>query len=471
MNITRLKRDEVFATLPPVWPNDVLPAVAHAVKGAQRSIVVLDDDPTGTQTVYDIPVLTTWDEATIAELFEAQTPLFYILTNSRSMVPSRAQAVAKEIGNNLHAASLRAKRQFSVISRSDSTLRGHYPTEVDPLLAALDKTHAVHLIAPFFEEGGRYTINDIHWVEEGDELVPAGDTPFAKDASFGYTASNLRHWVAEKTGNRIQADQVASLTLADIRQQGPAGVTRKLTSLPAGSVCIVNAATMRDLEVVALGCLQAEAAGQTLLYRTGASFVRAFAGLPKKPLLDAIDLALPSSGAGLVVVGSHVPKSTSQLAHLQANSTLVAIELNAQRLLDAKQGPAEIERVRLKLQQSLDAEQDTVLFTSRTLIKGTSAADSLQIAGVISQALVTLVSTLSKKPRYLVAKGGITSSDLATQGLHVKKMYVLGQVLPGVPANRLGDESRFPGLAYIVFPGNVGNEAALTTLVHQLSQA
>lgn len=469
MTIKRQPLDTLLATLPPPWPEDVLPAIQQAIHQTQRTVVVLDDDPTGTQTVYDIPVLTTWSIDSLKEMLRDGIPLFYVLTNSRSMLPARAQEIATAIGHNLQAAAAETGKSFSVISRSDSTLRGHYPAEVDPLLTALDKQDAVHLIIPFFEEGGRFTINDIHWVQEDDMLVPAGETPFANDASFGYASSNLRDWVAEKTSGRIAANEVASLTLAAIRGDGPEGIAQKLTALEPRSICVVNAVTMRDLEVVALACLKAEEAGQTFLYRTGASFVRAYAGLAKKPLLNAADLALPASGAGLVVIGSHVPMTTRQLAHLQANTTLAAIELKAARLLKPADRRREIERVQRLLHNHLAADQDTVLFTSRKLIKGISAADSLRIAGIVSQALVDIVQRLPAQPRYFVAKGGITSSDLATKGMDVKKAYVLGQVLPGVPANRLGEESRFPGLAYIVFPGNVGKEDALTTLVHQLS--
>ena len=73
-------------------------------------------------------------------------------------------------------------------------------------------------------------------------------------------------------------------------------------------------------------------------------------------------------------------------------------------------------------------------------------------------------------PRYILAKGGITSSDIATRALNVKKAMVLGQILPGVPVWKLGAESRFPNLAYIVFPGNVGDDRALIAVVRQLKE-
>jgi uncharacterized protein YgbK (DUF1537 family) len=89
----------------------------------------------------------------------------------------------------------------------------------------------------------------------------------------------------------------------------------------------------------------------------------------------------------------------------------------------------------------------------------------------VSDALISLVQHLAVAPRYLIAKGGITSSDIATQGLGVRRALVLGQALPGVPVWQLGVEARFPGLGYVVFPGNVGADTALAELIAALRRA
>ena len=79
------------------------------------------------------------------------------------------------------------------------------------------------------------------------------------------------------------------------------------------------------------------------------------------------------------------------------------------------------------------------------------------------------VSSLAVRPRFLVAKGGITSSDIGVHALQVRRATVLGQALPGVPVWKLGAESRYPGMSYVVFPGNVGDEDGLRSLVENLS--
>ena len=219
-------KDELWAALPAEWPEDLLPQIQQQVRASGRKVVVLDDDPTGTQTVSGIPVLTEWPvDALHAELAN-EGSAFYLLTNSRSLPLAQAQALNAQIGANLRLAAWRASRSFVVVSRSNSTLRGHFPGEVEALAEALGQDFDAWLIIPFFLEGGRYTIDDVHYVAEGDRLVPAGETEFARDAAFGYQASNLRRWVAEKTGGRIPAESVASISLADLRRGGPTGWRR-----------------------------------------------------------------------------------------------------------------------------------------------------------------------------------------------------------------------------------------------------
>ena len=457
---------EYLAALPPVWPEDLLPQIQAQLAGAAK-VVVLDDDPTGTQTVYDVPVLTTWGVAELAAELAAPGPVFYILTNSRSLPLPEAQSLNREIGSALAQASIVSGRAFTVVSRSDSTLRGHYPGETDAIAEAVSMLDAATLIIPFFREGGRYTIHDVHFVAEGGQLVPAAQTPFAQDAAFGYRNSDLRAWVAEKSGGRIQAGQVASITLDDLRNGGPEAVLQKLAALAAGQVCIVNAADLRDLLDLVMALLALEAAtGRRFLYRTAASFVQIRAGLATRPLWRAADMGLVGHGGGLFVVGSYVPKTTAQVEALLAQPELVAVEVNVGSLLEAGRRVSAITEAQRATDNALAAGRDVALYTSRGLITGSDAASSLSIGQQVSSALVEIVSGLQVTPRFLVAKGGITSSDIATQALQVRRAVVMGQIIPGVPVWRTGEESRLPGLAYVVFPGNVGGNDALV-VVHE----
>ncbi|MFC1465653.1 MAG: four-carbon acid sugar kinase family protein [Candidatus Brachytrichaceae bacterium NZ_4S206] len=464
-----VNKNDLLARLPPDWPHDVLPEIQRRLRASGQKVVVLDDDPTGTQTVHDIPVLTEWSVESLRAELSNDLPAFYILTNSRALPLPEAQALNAEIGRNLCDAGRAVGRTFAVISRSDSTLRGHFPGEVDALAHILDphsySLRPPYLLIPAFLAGGRYTINDVHYVAYGDDLVPAGETEFARDAVFGYRASNLREWVEEKTRGAIRAGDVMSISLEDIRIGGPERVRDRLMETRPGGACIVNAASERDLEVIALACLMTETEGRQFSYRTAASFARARAGIAPKPLLSAQDLSSlarfrNSRAGGLIIVGSYVPKTSGQLDALLQRG-VNAIEVNVEALLDDAARSSEIARRTQTAEALLTSDHDVVIYTSRRLISGPDATTSLAIGRRVSDSLVAIVRSIAVQPRYVLAKGGITSSDIATKGLNVKRAMVLGQLLPGVPVWRLGSESRFPGVIYIVFPGNVGGPDAL----------
>jgi uncharacterized protein YgbK (DUF1537 family) len=466
-----LSKAEVFATLPPVWPEDVKPRIRELLAAQPRhKLVVLDDDPTGTQTVHDVPVLTTWDPAGLARELANDGHCFFILTNTRSMVSEDAKSLVSDLAASLEQALKGGGGKYVAIpiTRSDSTLRGHFPLETDVLGEKLGPFDATLLI-PYFEAGGRYTIDDVHYVVEEDKLTPAADTSFAKDAVFGYRNSNLRDWVQEKTQGRVQAAEVASITLETLRTGGPDAVCAQLMCLARDSMCIVNAAALRDMDVFALGLLMAESHGCRYLLRSAAQIVAARLGLEPRPLLRGDELQASGSGGGLVVVGSYVPKTTEQLTHLLANTNIERVELSVPALLDESKRAECIGIALEAIHDALGANLDVVIYTSRGLIAGDNAASSLQIGNNVSTALVEIVRRLTVRPRYIIAKGGITSSDLATRGLGVTRAMVAGQLLPGVPVWHLGTEAKFPELSYVIFPGNVGAPDALAEAVSKLN--
>lgn len=450
--------------------------VRAAVAASGRKLVALDDDPTGVQTVSETAVLARWTVPELAAELRAPNPVFFVLTNSRSLAEADAVRLNREIVGNLVVAARQTGVGFAVASRSDSTLRGHFPAEPDAIAAALGGVDGVLLVPAFFE-GGRTTVDDVHFVRDGDRLVPAADTEFARDATFGYAHSNLRHWVEEKTAGRVRAADVASLGLADIRDGGPDRVAAVLMAVRNGQPVVVNAERYRDLEVVVLGLLQAEAAGKRFVYRTGASFVRARAGQAERALLTRADLLgadAPSPLPGLVVVGSHVRRTGQQLAVLLERPAVVGIELGVPDVLtggavrdDAVKHAARAAEV------ALARGTTPVVFTSREVI-GRDRAGQLDVSRAVSAALVAVVRGIEgapNRPGFVVGKGGITASDIGTEALGARRAVVLGQIRPGIPVWRLGPETRFPGLPYVVFPGNVGDPETLAEVVALLQGA
>jgi uncharacterized protein YgbK (DUF1537 family) len=461
-----------FAGLPPEWPEPLLPRIREAQARSGRKLVALDDDPTGVQTVSQTPVLARWEVPDLAAELRDPGPLCFVLTNSRSLPEADAAALNREIAANLLAAS-----RETVLSRSDSTLRGHFPAETDALAEVLGGVDAL-LLAPAFVEGGRLTAGDTHWVRDGERWIPAAESEFALDASFGYRSSDLRAWVEERTGGRIPAAEVASLALDLIRGEGADGVARALRACAGGQVVVVNAVADRDLEVVALGSLLAEAAGIRLLARTAASFVRIRAGQEARPLLSRDDLLgsdAPAPLSGLVVVGSHVGRTGQQLAALLEQPGVVAVELSVPAVLDPARRGAAITAASRAAREALGRGETPVLVTTREVVQGDGPEDQLRISQSVSAALVSAVRGLGGAqggvPGWVVGKGGITSSDVGTEALGARRAIVLGQVRPGVPVWRLGPETRYPGLPYVVFPGNVGGPETLAEVVALLRGA
>lgn len=469
MRFTAAKNRDPLQGLRSEWPTDPWPKIVEAVAVSRQKLVVIDDDPTGTQTVHDVAVLTRWDFASLQRELSAPGAAFFILTNSRSLPEAEASDLNREIALNLRAAAFHAGRGLSVVSRSDSTLRGHFPAEMDALAGSLGERSAPWVLVPFFEAGGRRTINDVHYLTEVGKLLPVGDSAFARDPVFGYRASNLRDWVEEKTRGRVPATAVHSISLDEIRMGGPNKVRERLSRLGPADVCIVNSASQRDLETFVLGALLAEAQGGRFLYRTAASFVAARGGIATRAPLTATDLKLPPGSGGLVVVGSHVEKTTAQLQRLLSGRKVCALEISVEKLLNPSARGAEISRVAERADVALVGGEEVVLHTSRDLVTGMTTNDNLNIGRSISDGLVAIVRQIKVKPRYLIAKGGITSSDLATKALGVERAIVAGQLLPGVPVWRLETPARWPDLPYIVFPGNVGDDDALLQAVARLA--
>ena len=442
-------------------------------------IVVLDDDPTGVQTVHDISVYTFWDAETIREAFAEEERMFFLLTNSRSLPASETEQLHAEIARNIASAAAATKRDFLLVSRGDSTLRGHWPLETETLRQTLEAETPLRfdgeVIYPFFLEGGRITAGNIHYVLQGGQRVPAGETEFARDKSFGYSASSLPEWVEEKSRGRFRAEDCVCISLEDLRGGDLAAAVEKLCSVRDFGKVIVNSETWQDAFRFTEALRTAMAAGKHFLFRTAAAFPKAVAGVTDRPLLQREELRTPANpNGGIILIGSHVQKTTRQLEELRTSSLpLDYIEFNQHRVLEKGGLADEADRVLRQAEADLASGRSAVVFTRRERLDlDTDDPDAqLRISTEISDALTGIIGNLRVTPSFIVAKGGITSSDVGTKALKVRKARVMGQIRPGIPVWQTGDESRFPGLPYVIFPGNVGDEKDLLRIAEILSPA
>ncbi|MHA7142873.1 four-carbon acid sugar kinase family protein [Arthrobacter sp. Sr33] len=451
--------------------------IAAAVQASGRILVVLDDDPTGTQSVANLPVLTSWEPSDFAWAFAqriggAPAPAVYVLTNTRSLDPETTASRNREIVTNSLDAATAAGVTIGFVSRSDSTLRGHFPLETDVIAATLlslagTETDGVVMV-PAFPDAGRVTIGSVHYLRGNDgALTPVADTEFAQDATFGFTSSDLSDYVAEKTGG--SASSVIRLDLSTIRG-GSQGIADALDQAADAVPIVVDAVTEDDLRALALGLEEAERRGKKLLYRVGPPFVRARIGQKERPPLTAkevfADLETPDSG-GLIVVGSHVGLTTRQLDALVARRPEARlVELDVEAVLDpARRDAGVAEAVRAVVVGLPHGE--VILHTSRRLIRSNDPEQSLQFARTISQAIVDVVSsTIATAPvRFVIAKGGITSSDVAAHGLSIRHALVRGPMLPGIVSLWQPADGPARSIPFVVFAGNVGTDDSLAEVV------
>src|SRR5665213_2242280 len=395
---------QVLSELPPVVAVDVA-RIREAIARDGRVVVVLDDDPTGTQTVADVPVLTTWSVDDVRWAMRQVSSVFYILTNSRSLDPADADRRIREVMKSVRDASRSEGVEFVVTSRSDSTLRGHFPLEPDVIAECVAQFGGSIcdgvVIVPAYVEAGRLTIDSVHYLRTNDSLLPVSESEFARDATFGYSSSDLRDYVQEKSKGRWMAGDVARITLADLRVVGRARVTAILEGLTNGRPVVVDAVCDDDLRLLTLAILDAESAGKSLIYRVGPSFVRARAGLGVKSPLTSAQIHdirgrteernqdREASSHGLIVVGSHVSMSTRQLEGVLQMDDVTSLQMDVVALLGERR-EAMIEATVRTVVSALRTS-DVVVGTSRELVLGHDEHESLAIARAISSGLAEIV--------------------------------------------------------------------------------
>lgn len=437
---------------------------------AQPKIIVLDDDPTGSQTVHSCLLLTRWDAETLKLGLSDDAPIFFILTNTRALPPDQAKTITTEVCQNLQQVLAETgTTDFLVVSRSDSTLRGHYPIETDAIAATLGPFDA-HFLVPAFFEGGRFTQNSIHYLVINGIPTPVHETEFAQDSVFAYHYSYLPDYVAEKTQGQIAADQVVRFLETDIQ----AGVQAKLQALHDNQCVVVDAVNQAQMNHFAEDCLAVAATGKRFLFRSAASLLTGLAQLPAQPIpATQMGQLRRSSRPGAVIIGSHVRKTTEQLGVLLQEPGLVGIEVDLAPLAHQQTAaPILLETTLTKINQAVAANLTPVIYTSRQELSFPDPATRLAFGLVVSQLLMDIVQALPTDISFLISKGGITSNDVLSTGLNLPTARLLGQILPGCSVIQTPpDHPKFPHLPVVLFPGNVGDQDALATIYQRFLTA
>ena len=443
--------------------------IAARLRENRVRMVVIDDDPTGIQTVHGCLLLTDFSSDSVAAALDDETPFFYMLANSRALTEADACRIVREAVEAVLAANRTRHYNLLFVCRSDSTLRGHFPAEPDTMGEVLREQGLVPamplLFVPSFFEAGRMTVEGVHYMQQSEQLIPVNETEFANDNVFGYRNARLTEYIVEKGRGSIAPGEVAQIDLPTLRAADPEALAERLRHC-AGKRCVAvdsfDYADLRKLSLAVLSLFDGAAGDRVAVIRSSSSLPKALSGIEERPYV----CAAAAGSRGVVVVGSHVKKSTEQLNRLLEAEGVDGIEIDVQRILD---GDASLQAELLERAASIHtAGRIPVFYTSRREVRCDDAARRQALGGMISRFLVELVQALPFRPDFLVSKGGITSHDILTHSLGVRVARVEGQVAAGIPTIRTGADDRFPDLLYVIFPGNVGSADSLREVVERL---
>ena len=433
-------------------------------KMSKLKIIVLDDDPTGSQTVHSCLLLTKWDTTTLREALGGVSPLFFVLTNTRSLDSRGAMRVTREVCRNLAIVLKDTGVRPIPVSRSDSTLRGHYPVETDVMEEELGPFDA-HFLIPAFLEAGRVTRGSTHYQKVNQQEIPVHETEFARDPIFGYKNSFLPAYVEEKTEGRIKSSQVERFLLSDVR----GSCLDRLMKLAGNRCCVVDAENQQDLDRFAADTLAALEKGKRFLFRSAASLLTSLSRLSPQPVpYDQMRRFVRDGRPGAIVVGSYVRKTTQQLEELFTVPGTMPVEVHVEEILSQREKLHG--EILMRAEQAHREGKTSVIYTSRTEKRFSDPQQQLSFSREVSTFLTSIVQNLPGTLGFLISKGGITSNDVLGKGLGLRSSRVLGQVYPGCSVVCIpSDHPRFPRMPVVLFPGNVGDDTALALVYNRLA--
>lgn len=414
--------------------------------------VIIDDDPTGTQAMSDVPVILDWEDDAAWATVRPGDRAVHVLTNSRALSGASARAVVSSAA----AAALGRFPAARVVLRGDSTLRAHLWEEYSGLSSVLapGRVDLPLMLVPALPAAGRVTVGGVHLLERDGVRIPLDATEYATDGDLAYTTSVLSMWAQERSGGRLVATDAIHIPLHRLRGDGGASAVAaalmRAARLTRMAVVVPDAEDDHDLGVIAAGLGIAEAQGAEVIVRCAPAFVAALIGAGA-----VAPVALPEETASaLVVCGSFVSATSAQIACLQDTWPDALVPASVSELA-SERWEAEVRRISAHARMRIAGGGLAVVVTDRTRDPALVGARSQQrIAIALAQVARRVTADI------VIAKGGITSAVTVREGMGAHAARVVGPVRPGVSLWRLAD-----GRGYVVVPGNVGGPELLVDLL------
>jgi len=382
-----------------------------------------------------------WDVASIVAVLQDADSV-YLQTNSRALNESDAVNLAQHIKRDGDAAGVILGEEIDYVLRGDSTMRGHIFTETSVFLGENNSI----LFLPAYPDVGRTTVDGVHYVRIEGVNKRADETEFAHDPVFSFKTSTMVDFVSEKSelkGVYFSLDQV---------REGAQALAKQFATVTPGSVIVPDAQDNSDIEIISEAVKILRAESSPLVVRSAAPLAASLAGVRSSGLLSA---PLKSGNfSTLLVAGSHTEGATKQLAQIAARWGEPEVINTELALIDPKSAARQvISRGREKL-----TERSFAMVTSERNRSGEH--NTLEHGEKVMQAIIASVQELCTYADVIVAKGGITSAEVARAGIGATKGWVLGQILPGISVWTMNDQNGRE-LLYVVVPGNVGDPETL----------
>ena len=184
-------------------------------------LVVLDDDPTGVQTLAGVRVLLAWDAPRIGSALSGRSAV-HLITNTRALRVERVQPLVEDAAR----AALDGVPDARIVLRGDSTLRGHLLEEYLGVREVISpRCWPVLLLVPALPSAGRVTVDGVHLFERNGVRTPLHETEYARDGIFSYDSARLLEWAEQRSGGLFEAT-------AGLELRSPASAPTAMLSRP-----------------------------------------------------------------------------------------------------------------------------------------------------------------------------------------------------------------------------------------------
>ncbi len=441
-----------------------------------KKIIVFDDDPTGSQTVHNCPLLLNFDKEVLLKGIRSSSKLLFLLTNTRAMLPTLAEETIRGICKSLIKVLVNQDLRLEdicFISRGDSTLRGHGVLEPDVLHQELGPFDATFHVPAFFE-GGRTTVDGIHLLDG----LPVHKSIYSKDKIYSYSTSHLPSWIEEKSKGLIKANTIAHISLEQLNKASSSQIGMKslidyLLSFSENKTVVVDAQFPDQLKSLAVAVKSLQSS-KRFLFRSSASFINALSGISYHSKNSKYFSSLRIKGnstlpkPGIVLVGSHIELADQQLRTLLKHSNCEGVELPVNKIAKILEESSpdvflpQLEKSFLhQIKNTLSKKKTPVLYTSRGELHFSSLYQRIDFGISLAKIMARLTANVLNDLGYIISKGGITTNILLSYGLKLNSVNLKGQILPGLSVVLPYEEEKVGPIPILTFPGNLGDHQTL----------